>query len=388
MVARNKLTDKKIKALDTGTHGDGAGLYIRINHRHSKQWIYRFNYLKKPKTMGLGSYPDVSLKEARQLRDQWAAVLISGKNPIEVNNQQKLVLERGSDNKKLSYIVYRAFEARKASLKEKGQKGEWVAALKNHVLPSLGDKNVETLTQHDVYQVFKPIWKSKAPTAKKAINRLKISLEYAESFGLEVNVDIIRRAKNLLGAQPKNDNHLPYMVWQDVPEFYRSLTNKNHTHLGLRFLILNPGPRTKPILKIRLEQIEDDIWRIPAPDMKASKPFLVPLSDESLKIIEELKPFERDGNLFAGRGEASLVSENIFSEYMRVKRGLGVVPHGFRSSFRTWAFENGYDHYIAELCISHKVFSDVEAAYIRSDAFVRRRDLALKWSDYVCGGLL
>ncbi len=384
MVARNKLTDTKIRALKTGTHSDGAGLCIRINNPNSKQWVYRFSYLKKPKAMGLGAYPDVSLQNARKLRDKWAAELIAGKNPIDIKKQEMIASEECADHKLLKSVALRAFEAKKASLKEKGQKGEWISQLKNHVLPKLGDKNVEELTQHDVYDVLYPIWISKAETAKKAINRLKITLEYAESMGLEVNVDIIRKAKTLLGSQPKSDIHMSSMPWREVPAFYSSLTNRNLTHLGLRFLILNVGCRTYPIRHMKLDQIDDGLWKIPAKTMKNSKPFTIPLSDESLRIVEELKQFERNGFLFPNYNGASVVSENIFSKYMREDLNLKVVPHGFRSSFRTWALDNGHDRDIAELCMSHKVYSDVEAAYINSEAMDKRRELMQKWSNFVC----
>ncbi|MFC7292416.1 tyrosine-type recombinase/integrase [Hirschia litorea] len=384
MVARNKLTDRKIKALKDGTHGDGAGLYIRINHQNSKQWIYRYNYMKKPKVIGLGSYPDISLQDARKLRDVWASEVAAGRNPVDIKAKQRTTLSVGVDAKLLKNVVYRTFESKKATLQEKGRNGEWVSQLTNHVLPTLGDKSVEELTQHDINDVLQSIWKSKPVTAKKAIGRLKICLEYSESLGFDVDVDIIRKAKHILGPQPKKEEHLPSMAWKDVPDFYASLTNSNHTHLGLRFLILNVGARTNPVRHLKLEQIENGLWRIPAAMMKSNKPFVMPLSVQSLEILDELKPLIRNGLVFPNSRGTKVVSENIFSKYMRVDRGLTVVPHGFRSSFRTWALDNGHDRVIAEMCMAHKVFGEVEGAYIKSDALEKRRELMQEWSDYVC----
>ncbi len=103
-----------------------------------------------------------------------------------------------------------------------------------------------------------------------------------------------------------------------------------------------------------------------------------------LKTLLSRQP-KSETHLFPSANGASVVSENIFNKYMREDLKLDVVPHCFRSSFRTWALDNGHDRDIAELCMSHKVYGDVEGAYIKSDAMDKRRELMQNWSNFVCG---
>ena len=257
VLLKNKLTDKGLKSLPKGSHGDGGGLWFRKNSATSQQWIFRYTYAKKQKNLGLGSYPGVSLAEARRMRDKWAEVVRNGQDPAEVKRQEQAELLRGSLDTSLQSIAEEARDARSHSLKEGGTAGRWFSPVKIHVLSKLGDLSVETITQIDIRDALKPIWHDKADTARKAIGRLKYILEYAENKGLEVDVEIIRKAKGLLGKQVVSTEHHQSMPWEDVPSFYASLDQPNQTQLGLRFLILNPGPRSKPVRFLRLEQIKE-----------------------------------------------------------------------------------------------------------------------------------
>ncbi len=383
---RNRLTVKQLKSLPKGTHADGVGLWFKVNSPTSRQWIYRYTFAGKQRTIGLGSFPEVTLAEARQSRDKWATVVRKGENPVEVKRREKAQLLHKAQDTSLKVIADEAYEAIKHTLKDDGGAGRWFSPLKVHVLPMLGDLAVEDISQVDIQQTLKPIWHTKPDTARKAIGRLQKILEYAENKGLSVDVDVIRKAKGLLGNQLPVVTHHSAMPWRDVPDYYASLTGETQTQLGLRFLILNPGPRTGPIRFLQLSQIKDDVWTIPGETMKGTKhktpAFKVPLSSQSLSLLNELKPFERNGYLMSNKRGTGVVSDAIFSKYMR-DSNVGYVPHGFRASFKTWALENGHNRDITELCLAHKVYSKVEAAYVRTESLKERRELMQAWSDYV-----
>jgi integrase len=127
-------------------------------------------------------------------------------------------------------------------------------------------------------------------------------MKHGAALGLDVDLQAVDKAKALLGAQRHKVKHTPFMEWQDVPAFYASLDDGTVTQLALRLLILTIGTRSQPLRHIRLDQIEGDVWTVPAEQMKgranSSQDFRVPLSRQALRVIEQATPYERGGYLF------------------------------------------------------------------------------------------
>jgi len=191
-----------------------------------------------------------------------------------------------------------------------------------------------------------------------------------------------------LGKSRHVPKHIPAMPWADVPGFYASLEEPTLTHLALRLLILT-GVRSKPLRSIRLEQIEGDVWTIPAEAMKGRKgatdPFRVPLSREAQRVVELARPHARNGFLFPNT-RGGVISDMTLSRHME-RRGLEARPHGFRTSLRTWLAEaTDAPHEVAETMLAHTVDGSVVRAYRRTDFLEQRRVLAERWTDHVSGG--
>ena len=126
----------------------------------------------------------------------------------------------------------------------------------------------------------------------------------------------------------------------------------------MKLLILT-AVRGKPIRYINLEQINDDVWTIPFDLMKgrldATEDFRVPLSTQALEVINQAKPFARDGFLFPSKVKG-VISDNTLGKFM-AKLGLKERPHGFRSSFRGWVAEATNTPFeVAETCLAHDVW--------------------------------
>lgn len=383
---QNKLTVKRIEALDAGTHGDGGGLWLRKTAAGSATWILRYQMYGKTRQMGLGGYPAISLAAARKLRDKWAEQIAEGKDPIAVREREAKAAK--SQMLTLDEVAKSAFEARKAELKGDGKAGRWFGPLKIHILPKLGKRPAVEITQIDVRDALRPIWKEKADTARKASNRLDIVLRHAAALGLDVDLQAVEKAKLLLGKQDHKSERIAAMPWKNVPKFYATLSDGSLTHLALRFLILNPGPRSKPIRYLQENQIDGDVWTVPGELMKGQKgkvdDWRTPLAPQSLEVLAAVRPLARNGNLFPNISGRGVMSDATLSRYME-RAKLDYRPHGFRSSFRTWAAETGQRQDIAELCNAHKIFKSVEAAYVRTDFLAERRELLNKWADFVTG---
>ncbi len=335
--------------------------------------------------MGLGSYPDVSLKEARDEADKWRAVVREGKDAIKERERQRREAEQNLHI--LSDIAVDAFESRKAELKGDGKAGRWFSPLELHVLPKLGKMPVSQIDQRDIRDTLAPIWHTKASTAQKAMNRLGICLRHAAALGLDVDLQATDKAKALLGKQRHTVKNIPAMNWRDVPAFYQSLDGGSVSELALRLLILT-AVRSFPLRHLHLDQINGDIWTIPAEAMKgrvgATSDFRVPLSQEAQAVIAEATPFARDGFLFPGVRKG-VISDMTMSKFME-RRGMTERPHGFRSSFRDWVAEaTNTPHDVAEFALGHTVGGKVERSYRRTDFLEKRQAVMKLWANKLSG---
>jgi integrase len=287
----------------------------------------------------------------------------------------------------LADVARDTFESRKAELKGDGVAGRWFSPLELHVLPKLGRIPVADIDQAAIRDCLSPIWHEKSETARKALNRLKICLHHAAALGLDVDLQATDKARALLGKPRHKPQHIPAVPWIEVPAFYQSLNDGTVTHLALRLLILT-GVRSGPLRFLKEDQIEDDIWTIPAERMKGRKDstadFRVPLSSEARKIILQGLQHAREGYLFPSVRKG-VISDATMSRLME-RRGMEARPHGFRSSLRDWLAEaTDARHEVAETVLGHVVGGSVERAYRRTDFLEQRRELLEQWADFVSG---
>ncbi|MBB4077324.1 integrase [Bartonella fuyuanensis] len=386
MVLMNRLNARAVSTLGAGKYNDGAGLLLHKRKDGGAQWLYRYTIHGRRREMGLGALRDVSLKQARELATGWRAVLREGRDPIKEREKQKR--EAISNLHYLKDIALEAFESRKAELKGDGKDGRWFSPLQLHILPKLGCMPVSEITQTEIRNTLAPIWHTKAATANRALIRLNLCLKHAAALGLDVDLQATDKAKALLGKQRHKVINRPAMDWKDVPAFYQSLCKtQNITQLPLRLLILT-GVRTNPLRHIHKDQIDGDIWTIPAENMKGkrdtTKEFRVPLSLEALDILKQARGLSRNDFFFSAKGRGPLAEKCMYI-YMR-NNNLEACPHGFRSSLRNWLAETTDAPYeVAETILSHTVGGQVERAYRRTDYLEQRRVYMDKWAAYVTG---
>ena len=381
MAALNKLTNVKIKNAAKGKHSDGGGLILRVTA--SKQWIFKFTIHKKRTEMGLGAYPNVSLKQARNLATTYRKIVAEGINPILQRDKERL--EASQARPTLEAMTAEAFEAHKRTLVGDGKAGKWLSPLRLHILPALGAMRIEDINQRHIQKTLKPIWLKIPETSRKALARLNIVMKYAAAAGLDVDMQATMKAKALLGAQGDVQTHISSIPWQEIPTFYKSLGG-SMTELALKLTILT-ALRSGAIRHLRYEYIENDILTVPAELMKGNRgkkiEFRLPLSKEALEVIDQLKPFERDGDgyLFPSVRKG-VMSDATMARHME-RKGMSQRPHGFRSSFRMWCAEaTDTPREIAETALSHVTGSKVERAYNRSDYLERRKVLMQRWASY------
>lgn len=404
-----KLATNILSTAKVGKHTDGGGLYLLIKDRDDKgrakgSWIFRYTFLKQRYEMGLGSVQSLSLAQARTERDRWRDLMTDKRNPVNPMEEKRRLetsAEHGRNALTLADIATLAFEAIKGRLRDDGKAGRWYSPLRLYVMPQLGTFKIEDIHQRDIEQALRPIWKTKGPTAVKALQRLGIVMKHAAAMGIDVNLNAVPNAKQLLGHSGHVVRNHPALPWQDIPQLYQSLDPEVTAQRALMFYILTGGgTRIRPLRLARLDQFEDGIWTIEGEALKGRRgqvaDFRVPVTFEMQRLFDISVGTSKNGLLFpspwAREGRAMAVSDQAIENIMRSKEKEWAWPepyrpHGIRSTFRSWVSEINPSLYaVAETALGHKVGSVVERTYARNDFLEQRRALMERWADHVTGG--
>ena len=375
MGAMGKLTDRKVKTAKPGKYGDGGGLQLAVAAPGAKKWVLRFLWQGKAREMGLGSYPEVKLAEAREKAMAGRRLARSGIDPIAERKQDKRVPTFG----KLADEV--------VAEQSKGFRNEKHKTLREYAA-QLRPMPVDAITTEDVLGVLKPIWTTKTETASRLRGRIERVLNAAKAKGCRSGENPAAWRGHLENLLPKRQKltrgHHAAMPYPDIPAFVAKLrTRKAVAALALEFAILTAA-RSGEVLGARWPEIDFDarVWTIPAKRMKSGREHRVPLSASALAILEKFGEARVSEFIFPGQGAGRPLSEMVLRRMLRRDADV-VTVHGFRSSFRDWAGnETHFPRELAEAALAHVVGDKAEQAYRRSDALEKRRALMEAWAQW------
>lgn len=398
----NKLKAKQLSANTPKRLYDGGGLMFHVRLRSggkiNKNWVLRFTFDGKRCEMGLGSFPTVSLAEARELRDKYAKHVAAGRDPRQERDGVK---HKATQNAKMhnaptfAEMAEMALEAKSATLKHGGRAGHWLTPLRLYVYPHFGAKPVTKISQQEIVNAFKPIWRTKHPSAKKAMDRLNITMKHAVALGYPVDLNDIVNAKTVLGGvvyRPTKHAAIPYAV---APAYYQQLP-EHGSGLATKMLMLT-GVRSQEIRFARIENLKWNEGTLTAHEdsVKATlsrlKDHTIPLSTEAIRLARVAAGGRREGLLFpSNRGR--VFSDNSLSKPMRESewlssRNLKCTPHGMRGTFKTFILEQHKEipREVVKLVLSHRVEDDADEAYTRTDLIEEQRCALERWGRFLTG---
>ena len=370
----NVLNQMKAKNLGPGKYSDGQGLWLVKRGKDAGKWILRVVISAKRREMGLGRWPDVSIAEARDRAATARLKLRDGVDPIQVRAKSKRIVKRLT----LKEAIDGCYKAKQAELKNDGTAGRWMSPLLSHIIPKLGSIPVEDINQHSLVDTLGPIWHDKPEVARKALNRVNLTLKHAVALGLNVDLQAPMKAKALMGKQRHEVTHIPALAYVEAPKFYQWLCTIEHTAaLALRFLMLTVA-RTSEVRLATFDEIEADVWTLAPERTKTNREHRVPLTQEALKIIGIARRRSPNEHLFPALKEQP-ISDMAMSSFMK-REGYEARPHGFRATFRTWVEEQTEAPFeVKEAALGHMVDAGVVGAYQRSDRLEKRRKLMQSW---------
>lgn len=390
-MAIHKLTPRKVAILGPGKYEDGGGLRLAVSKLGAKKWVLRFTINGKRREMGLGSFPDVGLADARNKAAEYRLVASSGVDPIET---RKAISE---EIPIFTSCAAQYIRAHRRSWKNAKHARQWVSTLKTYARPFIGAKQVDVIGSEDILRILSPIWTTKTETAKRVQGRIENILDFAAAHNYRDPINPARWRGHLDKLLPKPSRvkkvlHHPAMPHSEVPVFMGELSHKASTSaLALQFLILT-ATRTSEILLAKWFEFDigEAIWIIPAERMKARREHRVPLSDSCITILESLPRIDDNPFVFPGARYGRPLSNMALLQLMRgMEYGVGgqrgnYVPHGFRSSFRDWSGEvSSFPRDVAEMALAHTIENKVEAAYRRGDLFAKRSKMMQAWASYL-----
>lgn len=384
-----KLSDTRLRALrEPGKHFDGGGLYLEVTAAGGRYWRMKYRFDGKEKRLAFGVYPEVSLKEARQRRDDARRLLANGQDPAVVKKVAKEQAVRSARN--TFEAVAQDWLQHQRAIWTSTTAARALAALQANVFPAIGSTPIDQLKPRDVMQLVKAVEERGAgEMAARVLQRIQAIFRYAVVHErLEANPMMALKASELL--KPRQVTHRLALQAEEVPAFLQRLATyqgEPTTLAALRFLMLTvvrPG-ELRGARWVEIDEVAAE-WRIPAERMKMRSPHIVPLSHQALAVLAGMRPLSGHRELvfpspfYPGKP----LSENTLNGALARMGYKGhATAHGFRALFSTVANEQGWDADVIERQLAHIERNRVRAAYHRATYLQDRARLMQWWADYI-----
>jgi integrase len=396
-----------------GRFGAGEGLYLQVTEKGAS-WLFRFKLNGRPRMMGLGAYPEVSLAEARGRSLKMRAATHIGVDPLEekhanrrVARQTRMAAAANPTQPTFRDAAEAYIAAHRTGWRNPKHAQQWANTLATYVYPKIGDVPVDALTLDHVLAVLQPIWHAKTETASRVRGRIELVLDAARARGWRSAENPARWRGNLAMWLPVRTRvtkveHHAALDWRQVPAIIPVLAARpGMAALALRFLILT-AVRSGDVRGATWAEIDENygfpLWVIPVQRMKVQQgqrgrldDHRVPLSDAALAILEEVRARPQPDNpaalVFPALSGKPLSDMTLTALLRRLgwtdAAGKTITAHGFRSSFRDWAGEStAHPREVIEAALAHRIKDKAEAAYARGDLLVKRRALMNDWADF------
>ncbi len=371
--------------------GGVAGLMLDVKDSGAKSWILRTMVGGRRRNIGLGSFPDVTLSQAREKARLKKELILQGVDPVQERRERRQALLDAQDrNVTFWEIVNRCHEKKQAEFRNAKHSHDWISSVKRYAVPVIGRVPVKDISLQHILKVLEPVWTEKTETATRLRQRLEYILNWATVSGYRSGDNPARWKGHLDAVLPaptkiKKVSHFKALPWQEIGEFMQRLREKKGMSARcLEFVILTACRSGEARLAVWSEfDQENAVWIIPGARTKTGKEHRVPLIDDVLELLQGLPRFEGSEYVFTSTRGGPL-SDMSLSMLCR-KMGVEAVPHGFRSTFRDWCAEcTNYPREVAEMALGHAIDSKTEAAYRRGDLFNKRMSLMRDWANF-CG---
>lgn len=376
---------------------DGGGLFLLVANTGGKRWRLKYRFNNKEKVIALGLYPSITLKDARAKRDEYKSLVANGIDPNEEKKKQKediKISEKKKENTfhKVSQEWHKNYESEVSE----NYHVKLEKALENYVYPFLKNKPMEDITRLNIIEILQDLkQKDLQETAKRVymlINKIykyAVTLEYTPH---NIVADI--EQKTILGKREKK--HYPtFTKEKDIKGLLLAIDEYSGDYTTKMALKMLPYVFVRSFNIRHCEWSEIDFenkeWTIPEYKMKTKIEFILPLPNNVIEILEEVKQFSGTGKYVfpSFRNKDKPMSDNTLISALR-RMGYKkeeFVPHSFRAMFSTIAYENMDKHNcsseVIEALLSHKESNKIKEAYNRANYKKAMKKLISWYADYL-----
>ena len=380
-------TVKNIKTAGRYTDALVKGLHVWVKPNLNKYWIFRYTHKGKQHNISLGTFPALTIAEARIKAQQARDELSEGKNPLTAKKSAK-ALKNEQAVKKVLFKDFAAscIQTKRSEWSNQKHGDQWVYTLEEYAYPIIGKKALDEITMEDILAILEPIWTTKTETASRLRGRLEWILAAATTRKLRAGINpalwrgflqTILPAPNKI-KRVEHHKALPYRKVATLIADLREIATIGA--LALEFTILNAS-RTGEVIGGLQSELNGDIWIIPSSRMKAKKEHRVPLCKRSLEILEIARAMDPNSKYLFSKNGKKL--SNMAMPMMLRRAKVDATVHGFRSTFRDWVSEETtHSSEVAEMALAHTIANTVERSYRRKDLIEKRRLLLNEWQDY------
>ena len=372
---------------------DEKGLFLLVTPSGGKWWRFKYRFGGKEKLLSFGTYPDVSLKEARDKREEARKRLADGIDPSAHRKAGKSAKDAKAANS-LENIAREFMEgnaARWSSVHYARMKRGFEADL----FPWLGERPIQDITAPDLLAVAKRIQERGAlETAKRAMQAAGQVFRYAIATG-RAERDPTADLRGALPS-PKSRNHSTIVDPKAVGELLRAIEGYSGLPVMRAALKLAPLVFLRPGELVQAEWSEFDLeageWKIPGERMKMNGRHIVPLSNQAVDILRELQPLTGAGRYVfpsATTKGKPMNRETVRASLVRMGYGPNsdtpMTAHGFRGMASTLLHEHGWPSDVIERQLAHAERNKIKAAYNHAEHLPERRKMMQAWADYLDG---
>lgn len=383
-----KSASKLAKADGMHAMGGVPGLYLHVRGG-SRSWVLRYSFEGRRRDLGLGSYIDLTLAEARERAREQRKLIVQGIDPIDAKRdlRDERMIEK-SRRMTFQQCVDGYLDAHGDAWKNPKHRAQYRATLETYACPVIGSMNVANVCTELVVKILDPIWKIKTETATRLRGRIENVLSWATVRGYRHGDNPARWRGHLdqLLAKPSKVatvSHHAALHYTQIGAFMMELRQqKGIGASALEFAILT-ACRSGEVRGAAWDEFDQaaKVWAIPGTRMKAGREHTVPLSDAALAVIARMQGNRLDNFVFPGAKEGRPLSDMSMGAVLRRMNRGDLTQHGFRSTFRDWCAEQtAYPHEMAEMALAHTIGNKTEAAYRRGDLLEKRRRMMADWA--------
>jgi integrase len=389
-----RLTDTALKALKpkdaTFQMADGEGLVIEVKATGRKTWMYRYRLSGKAEKVVLGSYPEVSLKEARDRHFEARRAVSRGESPAETKQLAKTDSNRAQTVAEFSKQFFQ-------DIVQRDRKSTVIPRryLDKAILPALGDKRLEDVTTEDVRAI---IWAKKAQgfdaAAADIRGLLKRLFDYATTCGqVRSNPVLALPMRHIFKAKSRERA----LSAAEIGTFLKAAKESNirrQFKVALHLVLLTMV-RKSELMKAQWTEVHLDLaeWHVPAEMSKSGKPHIVYLSHQAITLFQELKMLS-GGSDFVLPGRSSLkqpFAHNAINSALKKSLQGQDIPaftvHDLRRTASTHLHEQGWASDVVEKALNHTI-SGVRGVYNRAEYADQRKKMLQQWADFVDAAVL